>query len=61
MKGRTWHCEEMSDKTFRFFEVFNDGRIRLNEGGGKRNKTSKQKGKALAGSKRGREGIVKFI
>lgn len=51
----------MSDKTFRFFEAFNDGRIRLNEGGGRRNKTSKQKGKALAGPKRGREGIVKFI
>lgn len=40
MKGRTWPCKEMAEKTFRFLEALDDGRIRLNEGGGKINKTS---------------------
>lgn len=42
MKSRNWHCKEIAEKTFGLLEAFNDGRIRLNERGEKRNKTSGQ-------------------
>lgn len=35
VKDRTWHCKEMAEKTFMFLETFDNGRIRLNEGGEK--------------------------
>lgn len=50
----------MAEKMFMFLESFDNGRIRLNEGGKKRNIAS-SKGKALESPKRGGEGIVKFI